>query len=75
MRVSEEAKDLIARAGYDPVYGARPLKRYIQRQLETKIGRALIAGQGVHGRIVNVTVKGGEIAVELMDARDAELVH
>ena len=32
-------------AAYDPVYGARPLKRYLQHQLETKIGRAIIAGE------------------------------
>ena len=36
--------EFIAKAGYDPVFGARPLKRFLQRNLETRIGRALIAG-------------------------------
>ena len=37
---TEPARELIARQGYDPVYGARPLRRFIQREVETRIGRA-----------------------------------
>ncbi|MCP4006351.1 MAG: AAA domain-containing protein, partial [bacterium] len=44
LELSEPAREYIAREGYDPVYGARPLKRYLQHHLETRIGRALIAG-------------------------------
>ncbi len=43
--LSEAAKDYILRNAYDPVYGARPLKRFIQKKMETFIGRALIAGE------------------------------
>jgi ATP-dependent Clp protease ATP-binding subunit ClpB len=43
-RLSEPARELIACQGYDPVYGARPLRRYIQRAVETQIGRALLSG-------------------------------
>jgi len=43
--LSENAKDYIIGSSYDPVYGARPLKRFIQRKMETSIGRALIAGE------------------------------
>jgi len=43
--LSENAKDYIIGNSYDPVYGARPLKRFIQRKMETSIGRALIAGE------------------------------
>jgi hypothetical protein len=43
LELSEPARVLVARQGFDPVYGARPLKRYLQHELESKIGRALIA--------------------------------
>jgi ATP-dependent Clp protease ATP-binding subunit ClpB len=45
LELSPAACDFIVSAAYDPVYGARPLKRYLQHQLETKIGRAIIAGE------------------------------
>jgi ATP-dependent Clp protease ATP-binding subunit ClpB len=45
LRISDKARLFIARKGYDPVYGARPLKRYLQRELETRIGRSLIRGE------------------------------
>ncbi|MGG0410520.1 ATP-dependent chaperone ClpB [Peribacillus simplex] len=44
LNVTEAAKEFIADQGYDPVYGARPLKRFIQKHLETKIARQIIAG-------------------------------
>ena len=44
LNVTEAAKEFIAEQGYDPVYGARPLKRFIQKHLETKIARQIIAG-------------------------------
>ncbi len=59
--LTEEARDFIARSGYDPVYGARPLKRYLQHQLETRIGRALIAGEVSEGSTVEVGVNNGEL--------------
>jgi len=59
--LSDAAKDFIAREGYDPVYGARPLKRFIQRELETKLGRAIIAGDVMDGSEVRVDVKDGEL--------------
>ncbi len=42
--LTDEAKEYVAKNGYDPVYGARPLKRYIQREIETRIARLLIEG-------------------------------
>jgi ATP-dependent Clp protease ATP-binding subunit ClpB len=59
--LSDAAKEFIAREGFDPVYGARPLKRFIQRELETKLGRAIIAGEITDGSRVNVDVKGSEL--------------
>jgi ATP-dependent Clp protease ATP-binding subunit ClpB len=56
LELTDEAKKHIAEAGYDPVYGARPLKRYIQHELETQIGRSIIAGEATDGSTVQVGV-------------------
>jgi ATP-dependent Clp protease ATP-binding subunit ClpB len=61
--VTPEAEALIARRGYDPVYGARPLRRYIQREVETRIGRALIAGDIRDGATIVVDAEGDELRV------------
>jgi len=61
--LSEEAREFIARSGYDPVYGARPLKRYIQRHLETMLARAIIAGDIKEGATVHVRVENGDLTV------------
>ncbi|MGF2615340.1 ATP-dependent chaperone ClpB [Rossellomorea vietnamensis] len=44
MEITDSAKEFIAKGAYDPVYGARPLKRYIQKHIETKLARQIIAG-------------------------------
>ena len=54
LEITDKAVSHIAASAYDPVYGARPLKRYLQRDLETKIGRALIAGGITEGSKVTV---------------------
>jgi len=45
LTLTERAREYIAEAGFDPVYGARPLKRFIQKNIETKLAREIIAGQ------------------------------
>ncbi|NOY45896.1 MAG: ATP-dependent chaperone ClpB [Deltaproteobacteria bacterium] len=70
--LTEEARKLIARAGYDPVYGARPLKRYLQRQLETRIARSLIAGEVRDGATVTVDAEDGELRLRWENPSDAE---
>ncbi len=65
LEITDEACKFIAKSGYDPVYGARPLKRYIQREIETKIGRELIAGDVLEGSVIHVDVKNGEIQVNI----------
>ena len=54
LRLTDAAVKHIAEAGFDPVYGARPLKRYLQHQLETKLGRMIIAGDVADGSQVTV---------------------
>ncbi|GLW97525.1 ATP-dependent chaperone ClpB [Microtetraspora sp. NBRC 16547] len=63
LEVTEEARRLIAEEGYDPVYGARPLRRFISREVETRIGRALLAGDVEDGATIMVGVSGGELVV------------
>ena len=61
LELSETAKELLARRGYDPVYGARPLKRIIQRELETKLSRALLKGDITDNSRVEVVATKGEL--------------
>jgi ATP-dependent Clp protease ATP-binding subunit ClpB len=63
LEVSEEARRFIAREGFDPVYGARPLRRYIAREVETRIGRALLTGEIEDGAVVRVELKGDRLLV------------
>lgn len=52
IRITDKARSFVARATYDPHYGARPLKRYLQHKLETNLGRALISGDVSEGEVV-----------------------
>ncbi|HEX4955312.1 MAG TPA: ATP-dependent chaperone ClpB [Thermoanaerobaculia bacterium] len=65
LELTDPAAEHVARQGYDPVYGARPLKRYLQRHLETRLGRAIIAGEISDGAKIQVTLKDGELAFEV----------
>jgi ATP-dependent Clp protease ATP-binding subunit ClpB len=58
-----KAKEWAAEKGYDPVFGARPLKRFLQRQIETKLARALIAGEVAEGQAVTFSVKGDHLVM------------
>ena len=63
LELTEEARRLIAEQGFDPVYGARPLRRFIARNVETRIGRALLAGDVKEGAVIRVDAAEGEITV------------
>jgi ATP-dependent Clp protease ATP-binding subunit ClpB len=63
LEMTEPARALIARSGYDPVYGARPLRRYIQRVVETQIGRALLSGQILDGATITLDADGDDLVV------------
>jgi ATP-dependent Clp protease ATP-binding subunit ClpB len=65
LEMTEPARELIAREGFDPVYGARPLKRFLQRELETRIGRALVSGAAPDGSRVRVDVVDGKLDVAI----------
>jgi ATP-dependent Clp protease ATP-binding subunit ClpB len=71
LELTEPAKELIARSGYDPVYGARPLRRFIQREVETRIGRALLSGEIVDGATIALDADGDELIVRWQNPDDA----
>jgi ATP-dependent Clp protease ATP-binding subunit ClpB len=63
LEVSPEARKAIAKAGFDPVYGARPLRRYIAREVETRVARALLSGDIQDGAVIHIGVKAGKLQV------------
>ncbi|RKQ57218.1 ATP-dependent Clp protease ATP-binding subunit ClpB [Vogesella indigofera] len=64
LQVSEEALSLIADAGFDPVYGARPLKRAIQSEIENPLAKAILAGHYLPKATVMVDVRGGQLVFD-----------
>ena len=63
LAIDEKAKTWLANTGYDPVYGARPLKRVIQRQLQNPLATMLLAGTIKDGDTVAVTVQDGQLSI------------
>ena len=63
VEITEEAKRFIAREGYDPVYGARPLRRFIAKEVETQVARALLRDGAIEGSTVRVDVDGERLVV------------
>jgi ATP-dependent Clp protease ATP-binding subunit ClpB len=63
MEISDEARRFIAAQGFDPVYGARPLRRFIAHEVETRIGRALLTNAIPDGATIHVELKGDELVV------------
>ena len=59
--VSDEVRTYLAEQGFDPVYGARPLKRAIQRLIENPLAQALLTDQFAPGDVIEATMSGGEI--------------
>ena len=59
--IDDKALDKVAEAGFDPVYGARPLKRAIQQQIENPLAKEILAGKYAPGDTVKVALKNGEV--------------
>jgi ATP-dependent Clp protease ATP-binding subunit ClpB len=66
LTITEGAREFIAREGFDPVYGARPLRRFIQHEVESRIARALLRGEAVPGSTCIVDVTDGELDVRIV---------
>jgi len=68
LEITTKARRLMAEHGFDPRYGARPLRRYIAHEVETKIGRALMRGDIAAGGKIRVRVDDGELAVSYAES-------
>jgi ATP-dependent Clp protease ATP-binding subunit ClpB len=71
LEVSEDALDLLGNAGFDPVYGARPLKRAIQHQLENPLAQRILAGEFAPGDTIVVGTEGGRLVFHGVKAQAA----
>jgi len=71
--LSDAARECIARKGFDPVYGARPLRRFLQHELETRIGRALIAGNVLEGATIHVDVREDALTTAIENPQPEEV--
>ena len=65
MEVSEEAKQFVIDSSYDPLFGARPMKRFIQDEVETLIARTMLENDLSMGDTLRVGLKDGELAVTI----------
>ena len=64
---TNSAKKWIGEKGYDPTYGARPLKRFLQKQVETQLARALVAGEVEEGSNVTFSIKDDELVMKVIN--------
>ncbi|MCL4141442.1 UNVERIFIED_CONTAM: hypothetical protein GTU68_010231 [Idotea baltica] len=64
IKISKAALEHIAKSAYEPAFGARPLKRFIQKNIETQIARKLISGDIRDGQCINIDFLNGEISIE-----------
>jgi ATP-dependent Clp protease ATP-binding subunit ClpB len=61
LTLDDKARDQLGEAGFDPVYGARPLKRAIQQQIENALATRILKGEFGPGDRVHITARGGEL--------------
>jgi len=66
LELSDEASQMIVDSAYDPIYGARPLKRFLQHELETRVGRAIIDGSAHEGCRLRIGVQDDQLKVEII---------
>ena len=71
IELDDRARTWLANAGYDPVYGARPLKRVIQRELQNPLAGLILEGRIRSGEKIRITVKDGKLAINGETITDA----
>jgi ATP-dependent Clp protease ATP-binding subunit ClpB len=71
LELTNAARDLLIHVGYDPAFGARPLKRAIQKEVETPLARKLVAGEVKEGQNVHLDVRKGEMIFEVESPKAA----
>jgi ATP-dependent Clp protease ATP-binding subunit ClpB len=68
LELTDAAKEVLAEAGWDPTYGARPLKRALQRLVENPLAQRLLEGEFAEGDTIRVDAENGELVVERAEA-------
>jgi ATP-dependent Clp protease ATP-binding subunit ClpB len=71
LAVTPEARSWLAERGFDPIYGARPLRRLMQHEIDDRLARALLGGEIQDGDTVKVDLSGDELSVSRMDTVEA----
>jgi len=69
--LDDAARDLLGEAGFDPVYGARPLKRAIQQQIENPLAQRILQGEFMPGDRIRVSAQDGELGFSKLEERKA----
>ena len=64
LHITEAAREHLITAGYDPAYGARPLKRLLQSEMETIVARAIIASAPAPGTVINIDYDGSKLVIQ-----------
>jgi ATPases with chaperone activity, ATP-binding subunit len=65
LELSKEAKTYITSHGYDPIYGARPLKRFLQKHVETLVAKMILGGKVEAGSTIKIDLTNGELNATL----------
>jgi ATPases with chaperone activity, ATP-binding subunit len=71
LEITQEAKRLMVREGYDPIYGARPLKRYISKVFETSIAKMIIKGEAYDGVTITAIEDDGTLKLQVKDKMES----
>ncbi|WP_304401712.1 AAA family ATPase, partial [Lactobacillus hominis] len=69
LKITPAAIDVVAKAGFDPEYGARPIRRALQNEIEDRLSEALLEGKIVTGATVTVGAKKGKITLTIKDPK------
>ncbi len=75
IKLTDEARDFIAHESYDPTYGARPLKRYLQHKIETALAKKIIAGKITDGTHVQVALEDSDLTFKLQQPEEAKVAY
>ncbi len=75
LQLTDAARELLAEMGYDPQFGARPLKRVIQREVENRIARGILDGTILDGDTVEIDAKNGKLVMEPVRSQEEAHAH
>ena len=75
LKITPAALDVIGKAGFDPEYGARPIRRALQKEVEDRLSEALLSGQIHFGNNVTIGASKGTITLNVKEAKAAKVLQ